>query len=297
MLPATFRQIEIFVLVAETGSFAAAADELGVSSAAISGHIAALEKKLKCDLFVRRPGSTPILTERGATLLDQSRGLLEQASAMADGAEAPRRPSRARVGTGPFILENIFLPRMAAFQALHPHLQVEFTIVNPNRLVEALRADHLDLAYASTFQEVSPAAELISTASQGLFARPDHSVVSAPPGTPLPMIMALSGSVLERATLQALREAGLANFTVVTRAQHFNTMMQLAEQGLGVCFAFHDAVADAVAQGRLVELEATLPSFKRWALRRAGALQVPHLRQLDDFLTDALRSGSVGLNR
>ncbi len=295
MLPATFRQLETFVLVAETGSFAAAADTLGVSSAAISGHVGALESKLGCELFARRPGTTPVLTERGVGLLQQARELVDQAAAMASAAGAPRRPEpRARVGAGPFILEQIILPRMAEFQAAHPQIQVEFFRIAPNSVFEVLARERLDLAYVSTYRDLSPTAELISTAGQGLFVRPDHPIVAAWPGAPLPMIMPLSGSTMERAVQSTLVTAGISDFIVVTRAQHHETIMQLAEQGLGVCCAFHDAVAAALAAGRLVELDAALPPLRRWAARRPGALQVDHLRHLDAFFAGLLRAQPAG---
>ncbi len=295
MLPATFRQLETFVLVAETGSFAAAAEALGVSSAAISGHIGALESKLGCALFSRRPGTTPVLSERGLGLLQQARDLVDQAAAMASAAGAPRRPEpRARVGAGPFILEQIFLPRIAGFQADHPQVQVEFFRIAPDGMLEALVKERLDLVYVSTYRDLSPTAELISTASQGLFARPDHPIVAAWPCGALPMIMPLSGSAMERVVQSALVDAGITDFVVVTRAQHHDTMMQLAEQGLGVCCAFHDAAAEALAAGRLVELDAALPPLRRWAKRRPGALEADHLRRLDAFFAGLLRAQPVG---
>ncbi len=65
MLKATFRQLETFVVVVESGSFTNAAGRLGISPAAISDQIRALEQRMDCTLFDRRPGTTPVLNERG----------------------------------------------------------------------------------------------------------------------------------------------------------------------------------------------------------------------------------------
>jgi molybdate transport repressor ModE-like protein len=47
------RRLQVFVMVAETGSFAAAARQLGISQPSVSGHIQNLERELPAPLFVR----------------------------------------------------------------------------------------------------------------------------------------------------------------------------------------------------------------------------------------------------
>jgi len=295
MLPATFRQLQTFVLVAETGSFAGAASELGVSSAAISGQVSALERKLGCQLFSRRPGTTPVLSDRGLALLQQTRGLLDQAAALADtaGARAVLTP-RARVGAGDFILERIFLPNMARFQLSHPQLQVELIRINPELVAEAMVKQRLDLAYVSTVkEELGPSAELIGSVQLGLYAAPHHPVARAWPNARLPMIMPLSGSGLDRSLCSAMAAGGITDFDTVTRAQHVGTMVQLAQQGAGACCVFREDAAPAVRAGSLVELEASLPPYRRWAVRRPG-VQPDRLAALDRFFMDLLRTGDPG---
>jgi DNA-binding transcriptional LysR family regulator len=290
MPPATFRQLQTFVLVAETGSFAGAASQLGVSSAAISGQVSALEHKLGRQLFARRPGTTPVLNDHGVALLEQARGLLDQAQGLAGAAKAPA--PRARVGAGDYIIERVFLPGMARFQLSHPDIQIELVRINPDLVVEAMARLRLDLAYVSTVSDSLPAgAELIGAVRLGLFAAPDHAVTAAWPQAPLPMIMPLSGSGLERSIRSALLAAGRADYQVVTQAQHTRTMMELAEQGAGVCCVFRGDAEDSVRAGRLVELQAPLPAYRRWALRRPGP-QLGRLEPLHRFFLELLRSNA-----
>lgn len=283
MAPATFKQLQTFVLVAETGSFARAADQLGISSAAISGQVSALEQKLGRQLFTRRPGATPLLSADGAAMLEEARGLVEKAAALAGTAGVGLKAApRVRVGTGDFILERIFLPNMARLQLAHPEAQVELVRVNPDLVIESMDKQRLDLAYVSTVREdLGPSAERIGDVRLGLFAAP-----GARQEPRLKMIMPLPGSGLERAVRSALASAGLADCEVVTHAQHTRTMLELAAEGAGACCVFEEDAAGAVAAGRLVRLDAELPLYGRWAVRRPDR----RLDALHRFFLDLLRS-------
>ncbi|MBD9525273.1 MULTISPECIES: LysR family transcriptional regulator [Paracoccus] len=80
----TLRQLEYFVAVGETGSIAAASQQVNVSSPSISAGISQLEEELGVKLFVRyhAQGLTPTLA--GRKLLDQAQTVLRQAAAMRD---------------------------------------------------------------------------------------------------------------------------------------------------------------------------------------------------------------------
>ena len=61
-----WESLRVFAACAERGSFTAAADELGLTQAAVSQRIAQLEERLGVALFVRRPRLR--LTKAGARL-------------------------------------------------------------------------------------------------------------------------------------------------------------------------------------------------------------------------------------
>ncbi|MEQ8335113.1 LysR family transcriptional regulator [Nisaea sp.] len=73
----SLRRLQIFLEVASRGSFAAAADRLGLAQSAVSMQIRTLEQELGADLFdrSRRP---PVLNDRGAALIPQARAILTQ---------------------------------------------------------------------------------------------------------------------------------------------------------------------------------------------------------------------------
>ena len=297
MLQATFRQLQTFVIVAETGSFAATAAKLGVSSAAVSGLIAALERKLNCKLFVRQLGTTSLLSDMGAAVLQQTRGLLDKATLVADLAGVAAKPQlKAKVGAGGFILNLTFLPHISTFQLEHLDVQIELVQIAEEAVADAVRSGQLDLAYvAMRTDPTEPWAELIGVAQPGLFISPDHPMARQwrnDGTTTLPMIMPLSGSPLERITLSLLADAGLSNYVATSRAQHTATVYKLTLQGAGACWLFREDAANAVQSGKLIELDADFPAFRRWAFRRPGALKIDHLRRLDAFLMGLLQTRS-----
>ena len=69
--------MRVFVKVADRGSFARAADELDISRAAASGHVAALERHLGARLMYRTTRKVS-LTAEGADFLRRSRRILDE---------------------------------------------------------------------------------------------------------------------------------------------------------------------------------------------------------------------------
>jgi DNA-binding transcriptional LysR family regulator len=295
LLPATFRQLQTFALVVEAGSFAGAADRLGVSPAAVSDQIRSLEKKLGYALFDRRPGAPPLLSDAGARLLSKTPTLLDTAAELAavSGSAAKARPT-VRVAAGDFILERLILPRLAGFQLANPGIQIAWLRLPPGpAAVRAFKKGEYDLGYFSfRSRDPDPAAELLGLVAEGLYISPDHPVARTwdrQPRPRLPMIMPLSGSNAERTVQSVLAQAGVTDFLAVTHAQSFATVIDLAIQGAGACFIFQELARDAVAQGKLVELPVRTRPLYRFALRQAGFDRDEAQSRVDAFITGLLR--------
>ena len=85
--PLTLDQMRALVVVAEAGSFSAAARRLGRVQSAISQSIQAMEATLGVTLFDRST-RTPALTEAGQAIVNDARAVLEGAKAMRAHAES-----------------------------------------------------------------------------------------------------------------------------------------------------------------------------------------------------------------
>jgi DNA-binding transcriptional LysR family regulator len=297
MLRATFRQLQTFVLVAETGSFAAAADRLGVSPAAVSDQIRALERKFGYSLFDRRPGTVPLLNDKGTALLRKTPDLLASAREV-ESLSALASPQRVKVGAGDYILEHLLMPNLARFQVTHPEVHVEFIRLGTRQdAIEWTRSQRLDLAYLALYDQQDEAqAEFVNISRPSLLVSPDHPIARTwkiGGKDKLPMLMPLVGSYLERITVRMLADAGITDFDVVTRAQRADTLVDLAVAGVGVACAMRQHALSAIEEKTLVELDVPIAPLYRYAFRRPNALAVEHLREFDEFVLSLLKNDTV----
>jgi DNA-binding transcriptional LysR family regulator len=86
----TLHQLEVFATVAQTGSFSAAARQLGRAQSAVSHAMASLEAALGLTLF-DRDGHRPVLTDAGRSLLQDTRAITGQVERLLGRALALRR--------------------------------------------------------------------------------------------------------------------------------------------------------------------------------------------------------------
>ncbi|MEH0167934.1 LysR family transcriptional regulator [Roseateles microcysteis] len=140
--------LELFARIAAAGSFAAAARELGLTRAAVSRRIAAIEEAVGLALFARSTRSLG-LTEAGRRLHARAKLVREAA----EGARLALRSQRdqlggtLRISATPSFGRHVLAPLLARFQALHPALRYELFFTD--RRVDLLR-EGLDLAFRIT---------------------------------------------------------------------------------------------------------------------------------------------------
>lgn len=140
--------LELFARIAQAGSFAQAARELGLTRAAVSRRVAAIEAAVGLALFARSTRSLG-LTEAGRRLHARARAVHEAA----EGARLALRSQRDQLGgtlriSAPLSFgRHVLAPLLARFQALHPALRYELFITD--RRVDLLR-EGLDLAFRVT---------------------------------------------------------------------------------------------------------------------------------------------------
>ncbi len=136
--------IEEFIAVVDNGSFSQAARELSVSKAHISQQVGRLEERLGTRLLHRTTRKIS-LTEIGESYLLMCRPLLEgleSADAMVSGVQQSVS-GRLRISSPHLIGEEILVPAIAQFQALHPKLEIDIDLAS-HRV--DLIAQHYDLA-------------------------------------------------------------------------------------------------------------------------------------------------------
>lgn len=138
-------QVQVFQVVAETGSFSAAAIRLHLTQPGVSQQIRALETHLGTKLFIRR-GHGVELTAAGYDLLDPARRLLHL-SEMTERTVMSRRSEvsgRIRLGccvsSAPYTIGGW----LYEFRSKFPEVSVQLEHSEPGPMLGALRAQELD---------------------------------------------------------------------------------------------------------------------------------------------------------
>jgi LysR family glycine cleavage system transcriptional activator len=129
--------IRVFEAAARLGSFTRAAQELGMSQAAVSWQVKALEQRLDQPLFRRLPREV-MLTSSGERLaraateaMTSLRAALSDLTAKSDGVLA--------ITTLQTVAMQWLAPRLGSFQVAHPQIAVR--VETSNRTVDLLRED------------------------------------------------------------------------------------------------------------------------------------------------------------
>ena len=123
--PASLRGLRTFCVAARYESFKAAADELFITSSAVSQQVKALEAELGLKLFER--GTRELkLSEHGQALFAELSPLIDQLDGVvADFKTSGRRKKSIRISAQPFFASEFFIPRLSEFTALHPEIEIQ----------------------------------------------------------------------------------------------------------------------------------------------------------------------------
>ncbi len=144
----TLRQLDYFVMAAESESLAEAAARANVSQPSISTAIAKLEDHLGIQLFVRHHAQGISLTHAGRRVLGDARNLLRQAADFEDNAADSGEALRGTLEIGCFVtFAPAFMPALiTAFSRLHPDVSLSLHEATQDELVTGLTSGRLDLA-------------------------------------------------------------------------------------------------------------------------------------------------------
>lgn len=131
-----------FETAARLQSFTLAAQELGVTQAAISRQIKLLEADLNTSLFLRAHRRV-VPTPAGAALASTVSNAFARITEMAETLRQPLVPDAVTIGVTLAFSHFWLLPRLAEFRAKHPEIQLKL-VADDN--ATDLRRDRLDIA-------------------------------------------------------------------------------------------------------------------------------------------------------
>ncbi len=292
--PIALASLRGFEAAARHLSFTLAAQELNLTQSSISRQVATIERQLGRALFVRRTRALE-LTAAGERLFASVRQAILSVDRTVDDIRGSGGPPRITVATYASFASLWLVPRLAAFQALHP--EIEFRIDAADRYVD-LEADEIDVALRWTRgmpdsddsillceDESSPAlstrliessgVELRTPADLGALAllELDDSLPD-PPNTRFARWFAHAGAAPARAS-------GRIRFTYIDQA------VQAAVRGQGVTLVHRPFLDDLLASGELVEPFPALrmrTGYRYLMIVNPRRAKLPHVEAFRDWV-------------
>jgi DNA-binding transcriptional LysR family regulator len=269
---AVLPQLQVFLSVARLRSFSGAARELGVSPSAVSQAVRQLEARLRVVLFARTTRSVSV-TEAGRRLLETAGPALGQAlTALEEASAQPGEAvGRLRLSVPRTAVPLIITPVLPTFHARHPRVEVE--VVIEDRLVDIVAEGYdAGVRLAESIERDMVQVRLTAASRFVVVGAPSYLAKHGTPERPEDLLR--HECLTFRSTTTGARyawelERGRRTWRVPVRGSVVTNESQLAtalaEQGLGLAYAFEATVAQALKHKRLqVVLEpwaALVPGF------------------------------------
>ena len=289
--------MSVFKLVAERGSFAAAAEDAGLSPSAVSKLIARLEQRLGVRLLNRTTRHLA-LTAEGEVFLDRSRKILEAIEAAESEVIAGRLSPRGhlRVHSFPSFAVDKLAPVLPEFLARYPRISFDFLVTN--RLVDMIR-DNVDVSFrVGPLSDSTLIARKIVNLTQIVCASPGYLAEHGRPTKPADLAhhRCLTLSHVRGSAIWSFGTEGKATQIEVggpIAADSADMLLTLAIAGVGIVRLGDIIVARAIEQGLLEPVLQGLEvpgSFPFWALMPPGRQRAPKVKVFLDFLREQFGS-------
>jgi DNA-binding transcriptional LysR family regulator len=229
----SIRQLEYLVVVADAPTWAAAADEVGVSQSALSQGLAELERRIGVPLFERR-GRRRVLRAAAGDVLEHARQVLALTGDLARWAERVRTGEGGgiRVGMVDVAAVNHYPTILRRFRDDHPDLELRLSVAPSEDLLDSLVGGELDLVVC-----VAPATPRRGVSTEPLMEeelavyRPDGKSAGPASGWG-PWVLFPTGSHT-RAVIEAALRAEGATVETVADSHQPEVLREMVGLGLG----------------------------------------------------------------
>jgi LysR family transcriptional regulator, glycine cleavage system transcriptional activator len=283
--------VEAFVQVARLGSIKAAAEELALSSPALSRRIQALERFVGRPLFERRHQSI-MPNEDGEKLMQLAAPLLDSLQDAIETLTSVNPVMRMRLGIPPLFASQKLIPELPKLREKHPslHIDIDTAAHSVARLGEGL-----DVAITLA-REIDPALYSVRLDRNEIYPIGARRLTTGPHAITDPLHLRemtvlihrdmpdLCQDWLDAVGLKGVEPAAIDMF------DSGQLMLEAAAQGLGIAFMHQSHLADA-HDDRLVRMfERNVPSpYSYWFTCRPRALQSKPVKLFHDWLIATVR--------
>lgn len=292
--------LKAVVATAQTGSFSAAAEQMGISNRLTSKYVGALEDHLGVRLFQRTTRKLG-LTAAGEEMMTRAPALMEELDAMLAAAAQDTKgfTGTIRISAPVTFGEAYVNGALSRFAALHPGLEFDL------RLTDAfsdLASEGIDLAIRlGVGENIAVKARKLGAFEVIAAASPAYLAAHGTPQTPsdLAQHTCILDTNRRRPAHWVFYEGETERAVSVTGRFKVNSARaaaELAVDGMGVVYGPQFALEDALSDGRLTAL---LPGYRGEtspisAVYLEGRRIAPKLRALIEFLREDIhRAGPL----
>lgn len=266
------KQLEVFIKVAESGSFSKGAEAAFITQSTVSQHISALESEFGLKLL-DRTGKGALPTEGGKILLERARKLVEYAR------EIPVALARFKgIEEAELTIAGSSIPGEYMIPAALPLLISRF----PGVTIVLLQGDSRDVLGKLLAEEIEFGVVGGRFEEESLVFTPlaqDELVLIAPAGhrwarmsgitkeelLAEPFVLRETGSGTGRAVAKALRQAGIdpATLKVAVHLGSNEAVKRAVMAGIGVSYVSALSVQRELEQGALIQVPVADVEIKR----------------------------------
>jgi len=287
-------EVEVFIRIAESGSFSRAARELGLSQPSTSRIVTGLEARLGVKLLLRTTRNVA-LTEAGAAFLERAR----QAAADLEDAEDAARGIDSLRGTIRLAVPIVYgtravIPALPDFLARYPELRVEITMRDER---QNLVAAGVDIAIRmGTLEDSTFGARQIASVARVLVASPAYLAKRGVPAVPEDLAfhdaLLHEQSFPEKSTLKLFKAGAERVVTLRGRVKIDAApgILAAAMAGLGIANVTTIMSTQELSNGSLIQLlpDYELEPLKAFAVFPSGPKPSAKVRTLVTHLIAVL---------
>jgi DNA-binding transcriptional LysR family regulator len=290
----------IFAKVAETGSFAVAAAELGLSGATVSKAVKRLEARTG-ERLIHRTSRRFSLSEAGRVLALRAAGILAEGEALEIEARAKSATPRGRIRLAApmaFGLRHI-APALPDFLAAYPEVTIDLQL--DDRIVD-LVAGGIDIAVRiADLPDSSLVARRLCSVRRWVVGTPGYFARHGMPRRPRDLVQhaclcyshCATGGTWRFTNAAGVEEAAAVKGPLTATNQE--ALGYALEAGIGIALQQDFLVWDAIRAGRLITAlgDWAAPPLALNLITPSGGPRAIRIRVLLDFLARRFTSGSA----
>jgi len=282
------------LVIARSGSFSRAAEELRITQPALSRSVAGLEQRFGFKIFERgRGGATP--TAVGALVLADAEALLRDARTLDQNLHLYARGEAGKLalGMGPLIASLALRKLAAHMTAVCPKLQMRCSVKSADGLLRELADGEIEMVFCAT-EQVARTPEIvvepIGAVTLAMIVRADHPLAGR---SGLRLAEVAEYPLAHSAHAQA---EGFHATEGLVRAgalfcDNYEILRQVVLDGQAVWMTSPQMVLEDIAAGRLAQLDvADMPARRGevGVVRRRGRASSPAAKAVTAFVAEVL---------